>query len=115
MQMAQISSYSDTTTVFELAEHFQPKFKKFYKRDPFDVFDFIMWGLHEECNLAAMKKHRILNNLNQLDGNLLSTLNFHNLLPQLNVITIEPEEVKNDSHVLDNFEGELYIEMKCYE
>ncbi|CAI2371306.1 unnamed protein product [Moneuplotes crassus] len=96
MQMAQSSSYSEMTTVFELAEHFQPKFKKFYKRDPYEVLDFIIWGLHEECNRSALRKYRSLEDL-RFDSS-------------------EAEEPpKNDSHVLDNFEGELYIEMKCYD
>ena len=48
MHMAQTSSFSELTTVFELAEHFQPKFKKLYRKDPYEIFDFIIWGLHEE-------------------------------------------------------------------
>jgi len=63
MKMAQVGSITELSQVFELAEHFQPKFKKFHKRDPFDICNFLIWGLHEECNRAGLKKYRALHEL----------------------------------------------------
>lgn len=67
MELAKSGSYTELTTILELAEHFQPKFKKFYKRDPYEVFDFLVWGLHEEYNRSALKKNKTLKDIVIMD------------------------------------------------
>ena len=69
LKIAKISSFTEVTEVLEIAEHFQPKFKSFYKRDPYDIFDFLIWGLHEEWNRAMLKKNKMPSDVVIKEGN----------------------------------------------